>query len=63
MSDTKATLKFEVTLADLRRDGACFEGYNKVVRAVQGREFSGDDSERESYKKKKSSFHMPSRSR
>ncbi|AMG88499.1 hypothetical protein [Bordetella bronchiseptica] len=49
MSDTKATLKFEVTLADLRRDGACFEGYNKVVRAVQGREFSGDDSERESY--------------
>ncbi|CCJ53237.1 hypothetical protein [Bordetella bronchiseptica] len=49
MSDTKATLKFEVTLADLRRDGACFEGYNKVVRAVQGREFSDDDSARESY--------------
>ncbi|PJM66446.1 hypothetical protein CV751_30270 [Achromobacter ruhlandii] len=49
MSDTKATTKFEVTLADLRREGACFSGYNKVVRAIQGREFSEDDGARESY--------------
>ncbi|MFU2067687.1 hypothetical protein ACLQ9R_01290 [Bordetella hinzii] len=49
MSDTQATTKFEVTLADLRREGACFSGYNKVVRAIQGREFTDDDSERESY--------------
>ncbi|MFU2053316.1 hypothetical protein [Bordetella hinzii] len=49
MPDTQATTKFEVTLADLRREGACFSGYNKVVRAIQGREFTDDDSERESY--------------
>lgn len=49
MSDTKATTKFEVTLADLRREGACISGYNKVVRAVQGRVFSEEDGDRESY--------------
>ncbi len=49
MSDTKATTKFEVTLAALRREGACINGYNKVVRAVQGREFSEEDGDRESY--------------
>lgn len=49
MSDTKVTTKFEVTLADLRREGACISGYNKVVRAVQGREFSEEDGDRESY--------------
>ena len=49
MSDTQATTKFEVTLADLRREGACISGYNKVVRAIQGREFTDDDGDRESY--------------
>lgn len=49
MSDTQVATKFEVTLADLRREGACFSGYNKVVRAIQGREFTDDDGERESY--------------
>ena len=49
MTDTATTTKFEVTLADLRRAGACFDGYNKLVRSIQGREFSEADSERESY--------------
>ena len=40
---------FSVTLPALRFMGACFNGYNKVVRAIQGREFSNDDRLRESY--------------
>lgn len=42
-------IKFEVTLAALRENGACFSGYNRVVRTIQGREFSDADNERESY--------------
>ena len=49
MTDTTTAPKFEVTLADLRRAGACFEGYNKLVRSIQGREFSKEDKARESY--------------
>ena len=41
--------KFTVTLADLRKSGACYSGYNKVVRALQVRPFTADDAERESY--------------
>ena len=41
--------KFEVTLKSLRTAGACFEGYNKLVMALQGRPFTGDDVVRESY--------------
>ena len=41
--------KFEVTLKSLRTAGACFEGYNKLVMALQGRPFTGDDAVRESY--------------
>jgi len=41
--------KFTVTLADLRKNGACIGGYNKVVRAIQGKPFSDDDGERETY--------------
>lgn len=40
---------FEVTLKALRTEGACFSGYNKVVRALQGREFTEDDDARISY--------------
>ena len=40
---------FTVTLAALRKEGACVRGYNKVVRAVQGQEFSDSDRERETY--------------
>lgn len=40
---------FTVTLAALRKEGACISGYNKVVRAVQGREFSDGDHGRETY--------------
>ncbi len=41
--------KFTVTLADLRKNGACIGGYNKVVRAIQGKPFSDDDGKRETY--------------
>ena len=40
---------FTVTMAALRKEGACISGYNKVVRAVQGREFSDGDRGRETY--------------
>ena len=38
-----------VTLPALRKKGACFAGYNKVVRTLQGVEFSSEDEERETY--------------
>ena len=41
--------KFTVTLKSLRAAGACFEGYNKVVRSLQGKAFTKDDAKRESY--------------
>jgi len=40
---------YSVTLPDLRKAGACFDGYNKVVRMLQGKPFSEKDAERESY--------------
>ena len=40
---------FSTTLEDLRKAGACYEGYNKVIRAIQGKEFTEADGERESY--------------
>ena len=43
------SVKFEVTLEDLRKAGACINGYNKVVRALQGKPFSEADSERGTY--------------
>ena len=43
------SVKFEVTLKELRKEGACFGGYNKVVRLLQGAPFSLEDGERESY--------------
>ena len=38
--------KFQVTLKDLRKAGACIAGYNKLVCALTGMEF---DPERETY--------------
>ena len=38
-----------VTLKALRQAGACVSGYNKVVRAIQGRAFDKEDERRESY--------------
>lgn len=43
------TTNFAVTLSDLRKAGACFDGYNKVVRMLQGKQFSKEDEERERY--------------
>ncbi len=40
---------FEVTLKDLRTAGACFDGYNKLVRHLQGKKFTAADSVRDSY--------------
>ncbi len=41
--------KFVVTLSALRKARACGSGYNRVVRAIQGREFSAEDKQRGSY--------------
>jgi hypothetical protein len=40
---------YEVTLEALRKAGACYEGYNKVVRMIQGKTFNEKDAELESY--------------
>ena len=40
---------FNVTLKSLREARACHEGYNKVVRALQGKPFTADDAHRETY--------------
>ena len=45
----QATCSFTVTLAALRKAGACLGGYNKVVRALQGLPFTSEDSGRNSY--------------
>ena len=41
--------KFTVTLAALRKQGACLSGYNKVVRALQGKPFTDEDAKRVTY--------------
>ncbi|WP_324658301.1 hypothetical protein [Burkholderia thailandensis] len=41
--------RFTVTLAALRKSGACYEGYNKFVRSIQGETFSAEDANREAY--------------
>ena len=40
---------FSVTLKDLRSANACFEGYNEVVRTLQGKEFTPEDAELKHY--------------
>lgn len=42
-------IKFEVTLSSLRKARACYDGYNKVVRALQGAKFEDEDYCRDSY--------------
>lgn len=42
-------IKFEVTLSSLRRAHACYDGYNKVVRTLQGARFGDEDYCRNSY--------------
>ncbi|OMR16947.1 hypothetical protein AQ719_16015 [Burkholderia pseudomallei] len=41
--------RFTVTLAALREAGACYGGYNKLVRSIQGKAFSMKDADREAY--------------
>ncbi len=38
--------KFNVTLPALRKAGACVNGYNRLVRTLQGLEFTADDAVR-----------------
>lgn len=40
---------YTTTLKELRKAGACYEGYNRVVRALQGRDPTGEDLNRTSY--------------
>jgi len=42
-------VKYEVSLKDLRQAGACYSGYNKLVRALQGKPFTDEDDSRKSY--------------
>lgn len=42
-------MKYAVTLKQLREAKACFSGYNKAVRSIQGKTFSGEDATRETY--------------
>ena len=44
-----ANSKFYVTLSALRKAGACVYGYNRLVRAIQGKEFSDTDEARETH--------------
>nr|MDD5037169.1 hypothetical protein [Methylococcaceae bacterium] len=41
--------KFTVTLAALRKANACYDGYNKVVRNLQGKPFTDADGELNAY--------------
>ena len=40
---------FSVTLEIIRGTGACFEGYNRLVRSLQGLPFSEEDGDLEEY--------------
>ena len=42
-------MNYEVSLKDLRQAGACYSGYNKLVRSIQGVPFTGEDDSRKSY--------------
>ncbi|WP_065493988.1 hypothetical protein [Burkholderia sp. CCA53] len=49
-TDTNTTApRFTVTLAALRKAGACYDGYNKLVRSLQGQPFTDEDEGRASY--------------
>lgn len=49
-TDTNTTApRFTVTLAALRKAGACYDGYNKIVRSLQGQPFTDEDAGRASY--------------
>lgn len=42
-------VKFQVTLAQLRKAGACTSGYNKLVRSLQRLPFTDEDKDRYTY--------------
>ncbi|WP_257806405.1 hypothetical protein [Burkholderia glumae] len=51
--------RFTVTLAALRKAGACVEGYNKLVRSLQGEPFTDEDAERETHIRFKHDAEIP----
>ena len=42
-------MKYSVTLKQLREAGACYAGYNKLVRALQNKPFTEQDEDKETY--------------
>ena len=42
-------MKYAVTLKQLREAGACYAGYNKLVRALQNKPFTKQDKDKETY--------------
>ena len=42
-------MKYAVTLKQLREAGACYAGYNKLVRALQNKPFTEQDEDKETY--------------
>lgn len=47
------------TLKDLRKQTPCFNGYNKLVRALQGKDFTEVDAKREAYIRYKHNEEIP----
>lgn len=47
------------TLKELRKQGACFNGYNKLVRSLQNKDFTEADAERETYIRYKYNEEIP----
>ena len=46
---TNVKVDYSVTLKTLRQASACYSGYNKIIRALQGLPFTPADADRESY--------------
>ncbi|WP_186157928.1 hypothetical protein [Burkholderia gladioli] len=51
--------RFTVTLAALRKAGACVEGYNKLVRSLQGEPFTNEDASRDTHIRFKHDAEIP----
>lgn len=58
-NELKPAPRFTVTLAALRKAGADYDGYNKLVRSLQGRPFTEEDEYRNSYIRFKHDAEIP----
>ncbi|QTP32792.1 hypothetical protein B7759_01370 [Burkholderia glumae] len=59
MTNNTTDPRFTVTLAGLRKAGACVEGYNKLVRSLQGEPFTDEDASRETHIRFKHDAEIP----